>query len=156
MLPIVYDANGNPCLLVQINGSAASGGAINTNATVVGTSVMQPVDIQNRLQTTTQTHNAVSVALSGTSTQTNFIDTAGFDTVAVTVMNDVNTQQNGVNLFWSNDGTTLHGSETLLASAVGQTRAASTAIKARYLKVQLTNGDASAAHTMSAWAYLKA
>lgn len=105
---------------------------------------------------TTQTHNAVSIALSGSSLGTNvWIDTNGYGTVAITMMNDNGTTNSGANLQWSNDGAAVHGIDTILASAPNQYKSASTPTKARYLRVQLLNNDAAAAHTMSAWVYLK-
>lgn len=116
--------------------------------------IMLPIEIQGRLQTTTQTHNAVSVAGSGNSINTSWIDCFGFDKVAMTLLSDASTT-NSANLLWSNDGATQHGFEQIITSSTGNTRSGISETKARYLKVQILNGDASA-HTMSAWIFLKA
>lgn len=102
---------------------------------------------------TIQTHNAVSLAASSISSNPTFIDCNGFKELAVTVMNDATTSST-VELYWSNDNVTVHGTEILASANTAKWRVGSTPIKARYLKVNLQNGDA-AAHTMSAWAYLK-
>jgi hypothetical protein len=122
---------------------------------LTGSDMILPVDIQSKLAQTIQTHNAVSVgATNGSSAQTSFMDCDGFDKLAITVNADA-TIQFSATITWSNDGTSIHGVETILAQAAGQSRAGILDIKARYAKVTLFNFDA-AAHTVSAWAYLKA
>lgn len=113
-----------------------------------------PVDIQKRYAETIQTHNAVSVALSGSSNST-YIDCDGFDKLAINLKNDGNTSSQ-VNLLWSSDGSSQIGYETILTSGTSQYRSAISDIKARYVLVQIQNLDASLAHTMSSYAYLKA
>jgi hypothetical protein len=140
---------------VQIAGtdaSSSSTGALGVN--VKQADAIVPVDIQNRLASTIQTQSGVSIAPSGSNLLANFIDCDGFDKVAGTLMNDAATN-NSLNLKWSNDGTNFHGDELILASAAVQKRPFETGVKARYLKVEALNGDV-AAHTMSAWVYLKA
>lgn len=112
------------------------------------------ISIQSHLQKTIQTHNAVSVPASGTSSQSSYMDLQGFDMIAITFINDA-AQNSALNIFWSNDGSTIHGLEQIIASSTSQTKSGETTIKARYAKIQLTNSDAGAAHIMSAWAYLK-
>lgn len=119
---------------------------------VSNSDVIQPIDIQSHLQSTIQTHNAVSVAASGIG-YSNWIDTLGYDKVALTVKNDASTSMN-ITLDWSSDGLTIQGADTNLSTGTQQTRALITDTKARYLRVELFNGD-TVAHTMSAWAYLK-
>lgn len=132
-------------------------GTLVTAETIIeGAEATVPVDIQSRYATTIQTHNAVSVPLSSTSTGS-FIDVDGFDKISVIATNDNTTSTWAVNLIWSIDGVTDHGYEILLASgALGNKTIKITDTKARYVKVQLQNTDATLAHTMSAWAYLKA
>jgi hypothetical protein len=115
-----------------------------------------PVDIQSRLASTIQTHSGVVVAPSSTSYGANaWVDTDGFTDIAVTLLNDASVSS-VVDVFYSNDGSNEHGSETVIASGTPLKRAGSTSLKARYIKVRVTNSDAGAAHTMNAWAYLKA
>jgi hypothetical protein len=118
-----------------------------------------PTDIQSHLQSTIQTHNAVSVVLSGTSTESNFHDSDGFDQLKLTVLNDNATAQFYAIVLWSNDGTTVHGAEYVLTQAGSvwsNSRTGEVSTKARYFKIVIGNADSAAAHTMSAWAYLKA
>lgn len=131
-------------------------GDVVTPVEVYGSTIMQPVDIQSRLATTIQTHNAISIAgTNGFSNGANiWIDCNGYDRIGITMTSDAATS-NVINLLWSNDGTNDQGFEVIGGSSAIQRRALETAIKARYLKVQLQNGDA-AAHTMSGWVYLKA
>lgn len=123
-------------------------------ATLTGSIVIQPIDIQSRLASTIQTHNAVSVGATSGNSQGSWFDCDGFTDIAINLMNDAGTA-NQVNIDWSTDGTNQHGSETPLGSSPLRYRSAVTSIKARYARVTLFNTDASA-HTMSAWAYLKA
>jgi hypothetical protein len=113
-------------------------------------------DNQNNLASTIQTHNAVSVALSSYSIQSTWIDCDGFDKLAVTFINDAATTSS-VDIKWSNDGVTQHGQDlSVVASNTLINKTGITDVKARYAKVTVVNGDATLAHTMSAWAYLKA
>ena len=126
---------------------------------VENSDIMQPVEIQSRIQTTVQTHNGVTVSPSGNSSNSTFIDTNGFTDIGITVLNDSNTAQFAVTVLWSNDGANVHGAEAVLNSAVAvwsNSRSVSVPTKARYFKIVLINSDASAPHIMSAWAYLKA
>lgn len=121
---------------------------------LTGSTIQLPVDIQSRLAATTQTHNAVSVAASSNSVQTSFMDTNGFAELAVNVFNDAATSSQAT-IYWSHDGATVHAEETVLNSTQ-QKKATLTTTKARYAKIKVDNLDGAAAHTMSAWAYLKA
>jgi hypothetical protein len=118
---------------------------------LTGSNIKQPTDLQARLQTTIQTHNAVSVAASAWSSSA-WIDMDGFDRVAITMLNDASTTSS-ITIDWSNDGTTIHGNESA-GNDTKKQRAVEYAIKARYARINLNNGD-TVAHTMSAWAYLK-
>lgn len=111
--------------------------------------------IMSREQKTIKTHNAVSVPLNGVSVGT-WIDASGFDKLAFTMLSDTNAANNQLNIGWSNDGTNVHGDELALTNAGGQYRNGITDVKARYFRFVVRNNDAAAAHTMSAWAYLKA
>lgn len=101
---------------------------------------------------TVPTQNAVSVGATNGISTSSWVDCSGFTDISITMLNDA-ASASSINLVWSNDGVTDHGFETLVSSNTLQRKAASTKIKARYCKVQLSNTDA-AAHTMSAWAYL--
>lgn len=119
-----------------------------------------PVDIQNHLTQTIQTHNAVSVPLSGWSFDSAYRSSDGFQQICVNVKNDATTN-NGVVILWSTDGTNLHGQDIVLATGNGggydsTARSGSVDVKAPYYKVGIGNYDSALAHTMSAWAYLRA
>jgi hypothetical protein len=123
-----------------------------------------PTDIQNHLTQSIQTHNAVSVPLSGNSAQGNgssFAPCDGFKDISITVSNDNNTSTISIAIQWSFDGTNVQGGTSLVSNqpcnAWGNTKTFTiNDIQAPYFRVALVNGDATAAHTMSAWAYLKA
>lgn len=113
------------------------------------------ISMRERKVQTTQSHNAVSVAPTSGQVLSAWINCEGFDKIAVTLMNDAATNSI-LHIYWSNDGVTEHGWDlTLLSSSTQQRRAAVTDTKAKYAKIVVTNTDA-AAHTMSAWVYLKA
>lgn len=133
-----YDANGNVVTAVEVNGST----------------IMQPMDVQFRLQTTIQTHNAVSVAATTGISAGSWIDCNGFDKIAFTLLNDAATASSA-DLQWSNDGTNQHGLEAgVIPGNTQRYKQGIADVKARYCRLVLGNTDA-AAHTMSAWAYLK-
>jgi hypothetical protein len=138
----------------QYNDNGTVSQLTEANATVGASTIIVPIDIQSRLASTIQTHNAVSVGISGLS-NSSWIDTDGFSDVAISLINDAATATT-VDLNWSSDGATQQGFETLLSSSTNRRRSGSTSTKMRYLQVVLNNGDASLAHTMSAYAYLKA
>jgi hypothetical protein len=126
-----------------------------TEGVGISSNSMTPIDVQSRLQTTIQTHNAVSVALSGSSVETSYHDADGFSDIAVTLMNDASTASS-LDIYWSNDGVNTHGIDAgFLPNATNRYRAGFTQIKARYFKIGISNIDSAVAHTMSAWAYLK-
>jgi hypothetical protein len=129
----------------------------NANPLAVKTSssdIIQPVDIQSRLQTTIQTHNAVSVA-AGSTSQSAWIDCAGYDKIALNLKNDASTSSLG-HIYWSTDGVNAHGFDnSVLPSNTTSVKSGITDVKARYARIDIHNGD-TVAHTMSAWAYLKA
>lgn len=125
-----------------------------SSTTLNASNVIQPIDIQSHLQTTIQTHNAVSVATVTASNGTSWLDTDGFDKIAVTLLNDASTSSS-LSIQWSSDGTTIQGYDlSIIPTGTGQQRSAITDTKMRYARIQIYNGD-TAAHTMSAWAYLK-
>ena len=139
-----YNDNGTISQLVSIEGTDSN---ITTNDII-------PMEIQSRLASTIQTHNAVSVGASGNSTSASFIDCDGFDKVALTLLNDAATNSQ-VDIYWSHDGSSNHGQETIIANGGGVRRNGITDIKARYAKMLVYNNDSALAHTMSAWAMLK-
>jgi hypothetical protein len=116
--------------------------------------IIQPVEIQSRYAQTVQTHNAVSVALSGTSNGI-WIDCDGFDKVSATLINDASANSSLL-IHWSNDGSTLHGVDTIIGASTQQQKSGIIETRARYARIQCFNQDATLAHTMSAWVYLKA
>jgi hypothetical protein len=136
---------------VTIAGADASGGSVNTN--LASTTIMQPVDIQSHYSQTIQTHAAAVVPPSSWNGPT-WIDTNGFNEIAVSLLNDSATTSS-ISIEWSNDGTTKHGTESVAPNGAFKERVGSATTKARYAKVSIWNGD-TIAHTMSAWAYLKA
>jgi hypothetical protein len=110
------------------------------------------VDIQYRKQKAIQTHAPAVVAANGTANGV-YIDTDGYNEIAVTLTNDAATA-NQVHFHWSVDnGATLNALEMMTTSTISSS-AVIVPIKSRYVRVVLKNGDA-APHTMSAWAYLK-
>lgn len=143
--------------LVHVEPDGLNGTKGNMRVTTADSAIMQPVEIQGHLSQTIQTHNAVSVPLSGNSiAPTNWIDCGGFDQIAVTLLNDAATASK-VSILWSHDNATTHGVDwDILLSGTTQQRVIRTGVKARYMKVRLDNADTAAAHVMSAWAYLLA
>lgn len=117
-----------------------------------GSDVMLPIDVQGHYQSTIQTHNAVSI-LASSGSNGGWIDCAGFDTIAITVMNDAVTQSY-IDIQWSHDGVNQQGLDSSVADSQ-QYKAMSVPTKGRYARIRIGNGD-TVAHTMSAWAYLKA
>jgi hypothetical protein len=112
--------------------------------------------IQSKYSKTVQTHSAVSIALSAWNTSATWIDCDGFDKIALTLLNDAATGST-VNVLWSHDGVTQQGEDSSVITTGNLIRKAGvTDVKARYAKVSINNADATAAHVMSAWAYLKA
>lgn len=118
------------------------------------------ISLRDRKTQTIQTQNAVSVVANGSSvpstggpTNNGWQSSKGFDQVAVTMTNDA-AINSGCAVYWSNDGVNAHGNETIIATAAQVNKAGRTGVKADWFKVVPINGDASLAHTMSAWAYL--
>lgn len=140
--------------LVDIDGIVQVKGQV--QAQVTSSDIMQPIDIQSHYQQTIQTQSASMIAPSGYSIPATYLDSNGFDKIAISLVNDATTAC-GVHVYWSHDGTTLHGADYgLLPNAVRKDGVAIADTKARYFKVVLVNYDTTAPHTMSAWAYLKA
>jgi hypothetical protein len=114
-----------------------------------------PIDIQSRYAQTIQTHNAVSVGSSNGYSDSSWIDADGFDKIAITMKNDAGTSSY-VDIHWSHDGANRIGIEFgVIPSNVNAEKSAITDIKARYVRVRVVNAD-TIAHTMTAYAYLKA
>lgn len=110
--------------------------------------------LNSHLQKTIQTHNAVSVAGSNGTSASSWIDTDGFDKLAVTLLNDASTSSS-ITIFWSNNGSTSHGIDDNLVNNTVNVKSTILDTKSRYAMIRLNNADA-AAHTMSAWVLLKA
>lgn len=142
--------------LVSDNGvlTVKPDGTIQVN--IVGTDIMQPIDIQSHYQQTIQTHTGAMVAPNGTSLSAVWVDTSGFDRIGVTLLNDANASSR-LHIHWSNDGITTHGFDVdICPASTYRQRAGETTAKARYMKIEVQNADTTTPHTMSAWAYLKA
>jgi hypothetical protein len=78
--------------------------------------LFNPWKYRVRYAQTIQTHNAVSVPLSNYSNGS-WIDCDGFSDIGVTFVSDSNTLNSSISLHWSNDGSTKHGDETLVATS---------------------------------------
>jgi hypothetical protein len=138
---------------VKISGADPTGGAL--KVLLDSTNIVLPVDVQARYPQTIQTHNAVSVTGSGSSTGS-WIDANGFNEIGITMVNDAVTLS-GAFLQFSNDGVNKHGEDVSPNTIVNHNQQTKTGIRpitARYVRLVLVNGDASA-HIMSAWVYLK-
>jgi hypothetical protein len=114
---------------------------------------IMPIDIQSRLATTIQTHNAVSVA-TVSSSQSSWIDTDGFTDIAVSLLNDASFSCY-VDIQWSSDGSTYQGLDSGVISGTLTRKSASVPTKMRYARIVAGNND-TVSHTMSSFAYLKA
>lgn len=127
-------------------------------SSIEGSDGVIPVDIQNRLASTIQTHTNAVVAPSGTNYgnyASSWIDCDGFDKIALAIANDAATASS-MGILWSHDGTNTHADETPIASSTQKYKGGITDIKARYARPYIVNGDTGAAHTINAFAYLKA
>jgi hypothetical protein len=132
-------------------------GVVDTNGKIlrdVTDSNGLPVVLTGRNAKTIQTHNAVSVPLSGNSLQSSWMDLSGYYEISVNMLNDAGAVCSA-DLYWSTDGINIQGTDqNIVASSSKSYGSGNTKIKARYAKVRVVNGDAGAAHTMSAWVYL--
>ena len=115
----------------------------------------QNVRTVGRKSITIKTHNAVSVPASGQSAS-EWIDCEGYEKIAFTIMNE-GTYTSSANVQWSHDGVNMQGQEDTIPfnNSTARYRAAEVFVKAKYCRLNITNGDTSA-RTISAWAYLKA
>lgn len=123
----------------------------------VQSDVMKPVDIQAHLQKQISTHVAASVAPNAEndgSFNNSWIDTDGFDSVAVRAFSNASLQWD-IKLVWSDDQANTNGIDYF-----GQTNANHKvwrmATAGRYLRIRIKNADATTAQTFTASAYLKA
>lgn len=121
---------------------------------IVESNIMMPIDIQGHLQQTIQTHNSTTIAPSGWSEMSTWIDTAGFDRIAFSLLNDASTNTVAI-VFWSHDANTKHAESNILTTSAVNRRSNSVETQARYCKFSVQNGDA-APHQVSAYVYLKA
>lgn len=114
-----------------------------------------PTDNQARFSQTIQTHSGVTVAPTTGTNDSAWIDCDGFNDVVISQINDAATASH-VHVFWSHDnGTTTHGTGTnVLTGTQQQKDPVQIPVKARYLRLRLSNTDASP-HIMSAFVYLK-
>jgi hypothetical protein len=112
----------------------------------------QLVELTGKVQKTIQTHNAVSVSAS-TGSSGAWIDTSGYSSVALSYLSD-GSHTNNSNIQWSHDGVNIQTAEVGTSSANRQYGYARLGQPlARYVRVQLVNGD-TVAHTMSGWLVL--
>ncbi|MDR7207591.1 hypothetical protein [Priestia megaterium] len=126
------------------------------NIKIVGSDVMQPVEIQGRISQVVQAQNAVSVA-ANTWNNSSFIDCAGFDTITVNVVVDNISANAFVECGWSTDGVNIHG-KSLLSSGMGAALQGTYVVPTglRYARIQIKNQDATNARTVSALVNMKA
>ena len=125
---------------------------------ITESTIMQPVEVQGNLQTTIQTQNGVAVSAGSVSTGSGWIDTAGFNQVAGTLITSVGTVATNITVNWSNDGINIHGVDNIIINGQGAQRSGVTDTKARYMQTYLYNGNVAGQppSTMSGWVYLKA
>jgi hypothetical protein len=123
-----------------------------TRVNIGGSDYQAAVDIQNRYQKTVQAHNNASIAATSY-TSSEWIDTQGFNEIAITLLNDATTSSN-CEILWSHNASTRHGTEIGVSSGTGRDRTASVTTKARYVKLNVYNADTTT-HTFSSWIYLK-
>jgi hypothetical protein len=145
---------------VQIAGtdaSSSSTGALGVN--VKQADAIIPVDIQNKLAQTIQTHSGSVVAPNGGSASGSYIDCDGWDNVVVHLNASLSaTGDSEIRLLWSNDGSTMTTYQVVqFEDVVTHDKKVSKdyKIKMRYLSIQVRNLNAASANTMSAWAYFK-
>lgn len=116
------------------------------------------VDVQYRKQKTLMNIlTGVSVAPTAQSTESEWIDTDGFNDIGITVVNDVNNKSFGAMIKWSHDKVTQHSGDYIVTNNMPTTtsgRGNVVPTQARYCKVTAYNGDA-VIHVMSVHGYLK-
>jgi hypothetical protein len=129
-------------------------GTYSANAAITDSDAILPMGGEYRKQKMTQTHSGINIIANSFNVSTSWIDTDGFDKVALTMLNDANATCS-MDLFWSHDQSTIQGKEVAaLSSSAVRERAGVVDTKARYMKVVVVNGDA-APHVFSSWIYLK-
>jgi hypothetical protein len=120
--------------------------------------IMQQTDLQRRYQKPINTHAGVTIPPASDSLST-WIDTNGYNEIAVNLKNDNGTAQSGIVLLWSTDGSnaTITGAESLGTggAAWSNSRSVLTQTKARWVQVLARNVDAAAPHTITTNTYLK-
>jgi hypothetical protein len=82
MAKIQFSDGSDTSVLAKVNANG------NVQVDLEEASSIIPIDLQSRLASTIQTHNAVSVALSTSSTESTWHDADGFDKVGATLLND--------------------------------------------------------------------
>lgn len=146
--------SGYPMPKVSIGGASTNGGALGVDITQADAIV--PMDVQNHLTQTIQAFNAVSIPLSTTS-QSAWINCDGFLDVTFLLKNDASTNSYADFQYSFDGGTTIASADyTALVSSTSQNKTVNMPVKAPYIRINLANGDAGAAHTMSGWVYLRA
>ncbi|MEH7209610.1 hypothetical protein V7094_25920 [Priestia megaterium] len=113
--------------------------------------IMMPSDLQNRHSETIQVITASTVT-AGNSATSSWYDCDGFSAIGITLASDA-PKESSIIIQWSNDGTNLHGEETL-ASGNSQYKPAHTNKVADYVRLKVINGD-TASHVMNAWLNLQ-
>jgi hypothetical protein len=114
-----------------------------------------PIDEQSNYSQTIQTHaNAVVPATNGESNGA-WIDCDGFDKMAVSMTTSSSSGNTGCYVHWSNDGTNIHGTETVLSPAQALIHSTKIVdVKTRYVRVVATNTHTTPI-TVNTWTYLK-
>lgn len=115
--------------------------------------IMLPVDVQNHHQELIQTHNAVSIALSGTSASS-YTEVRGFDKIGINVNM---TSGTGMSVYvdFSYDGVNYISTITAYDGTANNV-AVEVPVTAPFARINIKNKDASSAKTTTAYIYLKA
>jgi hypothetical protein len=148
----VYMDDGTVALQVQIAGTSTS--SSNGGDLPVSSNSLLPIDIQSRLASTIQTHNAVSVGQSGSSASS-WYSADGFDKIVLNYKNDASTSSS-IQIQWSPDNGTSNVSTSTFNGSSTNNAPSVVDVSLPYFRIVLYNNDAAAAHTMSAWVLLKA
>jgi hypothetical protein len=150
---------------VQIAGASSTGGAMpvtlqgldangNLKVTVDSANAIIPVAIQDRLPRTIVTQTGAVVTPNGGANLSSWIDTDGFDKVAVKA-NSNSALSWEIRVSWSDDnGVSVTGQE-LGGANVSNNKVYKLDTAARYMRVDLINRDPSSPQTMNGSAYLK-
>jgi hypothetical protein len=130
-------------------------GSYSTNTAITDSDAILPMGVEYRKQKMIPAHSSTNVLPNAWNTISGWIDTDGFESIAVTLKNDAATLAKA-NIDWSHDQSVTAGSEQVIAPASNFSLAGAVPTKARYAKISIQNQDGAAAHVFFSWAYLKA